>query len=96
MTPKKKPRVEEGKNKETGSPEVSLVDLEEDEGEGNNFSSYHLQTPDESDVNLEVEHFNSESRYHVDENIDDLTDLDDEFDKARQPNIQEQVSEDSY
>ncbi|KAH0712500.1 hypothetical protein KY289_008459 [Solanum tuberosum] len=34
--------------------------------------------------------FNSESLYDVYENIDDLSDLDDEFDKARQPNIQEQ------
>ncbi|KAH0712293.1 hypothetical protein KY289_008252 [Solanum tuberosum] len=90
------PRVEEGKNKETGSPEVSLEDLDEDEGEGNTFSSYHLQTNDESNVNLDVEQFNSESRYDVDENIDDLSDLDDELDKARQPNIQEQNNRGRY
>uniref|UniRef100_M1DSL4 Transposon MuDR mudrA n=1 Tax=Solanum tuberosum TaxID=4113 RepID=M1DSL4_SOLTU len=83
--------VEKGKNNETGSPEVSLKELDEDECEGNNFSSYHLHKPDESNVHLDVEHFNCESLYHVDENIDDLSDLDDEFDKTRQPNIQEQV-----
>ncbi|KAH0712502.1 hypothetical protein KY289_008461 [Solanum tuberosum] len=63
--------VEKGKNNKTGSPEVSLKELDEDEC-------------------ADVEHFNYESLYHVDENIDDLSDLDDEFDKARQPNIQEQ------
>ncbi|KAH0715019.1 hypothetical protein KY284_007924 [Solanum tuberosum] len=69
------PMVGKGKNNETGSPEVSLKDLDEDECE---------------DVEHFNQHFNSESLYHVDENIDGLTDLDDEFDKARQPNIQEQ------
>ncbi|KAH0712182.1 hypothetical protein KY289_008141 [Solanum tuberosum] len=70
--------VDKGKNKESGSPEVSLEDLDEDVGEGNNFSSYHLQTLDESD------------------NIDDLSDFDDESDKARQPNIQEQNNRGRY
>ncbi|KAG5581486.1 hypothetical protein H5410_052113 [Solanum commersonii] len=48
LTPKK----DKGKNKEIVAPEVSLEDLDEDEGQGqgNDFSSYHLQTSDESDV----------------------------------------------
>ncbi|KAG5576610.1 hypothetical protein H5410_056744 [Solanum commersonii] len=36
---------------------------------------------------------NSKSLYDVDENIDDLSDLDGEFDRARHPNIQEQFED---
>ncbi|KAH0705962.1 hypothetical protein KY285_010483 [Solanum tuberosum] len=64
----------------------------ESQGQGNDFSSYHLQTSDESDVDVDAEQSNSESLYDVDENIDDLSDLDTEFVEARQSNIQEQVS----
>ncbi|KAK4722015.1 hypothetical protein R3W88_012248 [Solanum pinnatisectum] len=90
------PMVDKGKNKESAVPEVSLKDLDEDEGQGqgNDFSSYHLQTSDESNVDLGAEQSNFESLYDVDENIDDLSDLDTEFVEARQSNIQEKVSND--
>ncbi|KAH0773284.1 hypothetical protein KY290_010421 [Solanum tuberosum] len=39
------------------------------------------------------EHSDSDSLYDVDENIDDLSDLDEEFLQARKSNIQEQVKE---
>ncbi|KAG5628128.1 hypothetical protein H5410_013346 [Solanum commersonii] len=39
------------------------------------------------------EHSNSDSLYDVDENIDDLSDLDEKLLQARQSNIQEQVKE---
>ncbi|KAH0758175.1 hypothetical protein KY290_021668 [Solanum tuberosum] len=39
------------------------------------------------------EHFDSDSLYDIDENIDDLSDLDEELLQARQSNIQEQVKE---
>uniref|UniRef100_M1DCB0 Transposon MuDR mudrA n=1 Tax=Solanum tuberosum TaxID=4113 RepID=M1DCB0_SOLTU len=39
------------------------------------------------------EHSNSDSLYDIDENIDDLSDLDEELHQARQSNIQEQVKE---
>ncbi|KAH0691998.1 hypothetical protein KY289_019356 [Solanum tuberosum] len=39
------------------------------------------------------EHYDSDSLYDIDENIDDLSDLDEELLQARQSNIQEQVKE---
>ncbi|KAH0689078.1 hypothetical protein KY289_016436 [Solanum tuberosum] len=88
------PSVDKGKNKEAAAPEVSLEDLDEDEGQGqgNDFSSYHLYTSDESDVNVDAKQSDSESLYDVDENIDDLSDLDSEFVEVRKSNIQEQVN----
>uniref|UniRef100_M1C228 Transposon MuDR mudrA n=1 Tax=Solanum tuberosum TaxID=4113 RepID=M1C228_SOLTU len=94
LLPKKQPSVDKGKNKEAAAPEVSLEDLDEDEcqGQGNDFSSYHLHTSDESDVDVDAKQSVSESLYDVDENIDDLSDLDSEFVEARKSNIQEQVN----
>ncbi|KAH0645315.1 hypothetical protein KY284_033199 [Solanum tuberosum] len=88
------PSVDKGKNKEVAAPEVSLEDLDEDEcqGQGNDFSSYHLHTSDESDVDVDAKQSNSESLYDADENIDDLSDLDSEFVETRKSNIQEQVN----
>ncbi|KAH0645039.1 hypothetical protein KY284_032923 [Solanum tuberosum] len=76
-------RVDKGKNKEIDALKVSLEHLDENEGQGqrNDFSSYHLQTSDESDVDVEQSNF--ESLYDVDESIDDLSDLDNEFVEAR-------------
>ncbi|KAH0695293.1 hypothetical protein KY285_022390 [Solanum tuberosum] len=92
LTPKKEdqqPSVDKGKNKEAAAPEVSLEDLDECQGQGNEFSSYHLHT---SDVDVDAKQSDSESLYDVDENIDDLSDLDSEFVEARKSNIQEQVN----
>nr|AAW28568.1 Putative transposon MuDR mudrA-like protein, identical [Solanum demissum] len=80
LTPRKEdqqPRVDKGKNKETAAPEVSLEDLDRDEGQGQD---------------VDAKQSDSESLYDVDENIDDLSDLDSEFVEARKSNIEEQVN----
>ncbi|KAK4724106.1 hypothetical protein R3W88_026885 [Solanum pinnatisectum] len=84
-------RVGKGKNNEVAAPEVSSEDLDEDkgQGQGNDFSSYHLQTSDESNVDIDAKQSDSESFYDVDENIDDLSDLDSKFVEARQINVDE-------
>ncbi|KAK4376867.1 hypothetical protein RND71_003163 [Anisodus tanguticus] len=66
-----------------------LLSWTTDEVEGNDFSSYHFQTSDESDdYNYEEsEQSDSDSLFDVDENINDLSDLDEEFVEARHANI---------
>ncbi|KAF3675606.1 hypothetical protein FXO38_04690 [Capsicum annuum] len=73
-----------------GKKRVSLEDFEE--GQVNDFSTYHLQTFD-SEVDIDYNVSDYDSLYDVDENIDDLSDLDEELLQARQSNFEKQVKE---
>ncbi|PHU03315.1 hypothetical protein BC332_28566 [Capsicum chinense] len=73
------PRIDKEKAK------ISLEELQE--GQANDFSTYYLQIS-YSKVDLDVNDSNGDPFYDVDENIDDLSDLDEELLQARQSNIE--------
>ncbi|PHT79889.1 hypothetical protein T459_17941 [Capsicum annuum] len=78
------PRTDKGKAK------VSCEDL--GEGQVNDFSAYHLQTFD-SELNFDITDSNGDSLYDVDENIEELSDFDEELFQARKSNIEKQAKE---
>nr|XP_009787614.1 PREDICTED: uncharacterized protein LOC104235521 [Nicotiana sylvestris] len=60
---------------------------ESDEGEGNNFSSYHLQTL-ESDFDEDLDDSEGpDSLFDIDENIEECSDLEDDIAEIRQPKL---------
>ncbi|PHT48182.1 hypothetical protein CQW23_12390 [Capsicum baccatum] len=63
---------------------VSLEDL--GEGQVNNFSTYHLQTSD-SELDFDIIDSDGNSRYDVDENIEELSDFSEYLLQARKSNI---------
>uniref|UniRef100_M1DFD7 Transposon MuDR mudrA n=1 Tax=Solanum tuberosum TaxID=4113 RepID=M1DFD7_SOLTU len=80
---------------------MSLNDPEHDDAEGwcKTVMNYtkgriaELIVEEQSPAPRVEEHSDSDSLYDVDENIDDLSDFDEELLQARQSNIQEQVKE---
>ncbi|KAM3358870.1 hypothetical protein P3S68_021803 [Capsicum galapagoense] len=68
-----------------GKFEVSLEELKE--GQVNDFSTYHLQTSD-SEVDLHINDSDGDLLYDVDENIDDVSDLEEELLQDRKSNIE--------
>ena len=89
----------------SSSPQIDWVDVSSSQPftEKENMDLNQNQSPlieeqpplvEEQDPAPRVEeHFYSDSLYDVDENIDDLSDQDEDFLQARQFNIQEQVKE---
>lgn len=69
---------------------VSYKDL--GEGQFNNFSTYHLQTSD-SELDFDWIDSNGDSLYDVDENIEELSDFDEELLQVRKANIEKQAKE---
>ncbi|KAM3399092.1 hypothetical protein P3S68_002608 [Capsicum galapagoense] len=78
------PRAEKGKAK------VSCEDL--DKGQFNDFSTYHLQIFD-SELDFDWTDFDGDSLYDVDENIEELSDFDEELLQVRKANIEKQAKE---
>ncbi|KAM3322537.1 hypothetical protein P3S67_003688 [Capsicum chacoense] len=78
------PRADKGKAK------VSCEDL--GEGQVNDFSTYHLQTFD-SKLNFDITDSDGNSLYDVDENIEELSNFDEELFQARKSNIEKQAKE---
>ncbi|KAH0702490.1 hypothetical protein KY285_016768 [Solanum tuberosum] len=89
----------------SSSPQIDRADVcssqpfDENENRDLNQNQSHLveeQSPlveEQAHAPRVEEHSNSDSFYDVDENIDNLSDLDEELLQARQSNIQEQVKE---
>ncbi|KAF3625777.1 putative (+)-neomenthol dehydrogenase-like [Capsicum annuum] len=73
-----------------GKAKVSCEDL--GEGQVNDFSAYHLQTFD-SELNFDITDSDGDSLYDVDENIEELSDFDEELFQARKSNIEKQAKE---
>ncbi|KAM3303416.1 hypothetical protein P3S67_014446 [Capsicum chacoense] len=73
------PRIENEKTK------ISLEELQK--GQVNDFSTYYLQIS-YSKLDLDVNDSDGDLFYDVDENIDDLSDLDEELLQERQSNIE--------
>ncbi|KAM3321683.1 hypothetical protein P3S67_002834 [Capsicum chacoense] len=67
---------------------VSCDDL--GEGQFNDFSTYHLQTSD-SELDFDFTDSDGDSLYDVDENIEKLSDFDEELLQARKANIDKQA-----
>ncbi|PHT74574.1 hypothetical protein T459_21851 [Capsicum annuum] len=78
------PRAEKGKAK------VSCEDL--GEGQFNDFSIYHLQTSD-SELDFDWTDSGGDSLYDVDENIEELSDFDEELLQVKKTNIEKQAKE---
>ncbi|KAM3326609.1 hypothetical protein P3S67_001735 [Capsicum chacoense] len=78
------PRAEKGKVK------VSCEDL--GEGQFNDFSTYHLQTSD-SELDFDWTDFDGHSLYDVDENIEELSDFNEELLQVKKANIKKQAKE---
>ncbi|KAM3396834.1 hypothetical protein P3S68_000346 [Capsicum galapagoense] len=73
-----------------GKTKISLEDL--GEGQVNDFSTYHLQTFD-SELNFDITDSDDDSLYDVDENIEELSDFDEELLQARNSNQDSDISE---
>ncbi|KAF3659980.1 hypothetical protein FXO37_13722 [Capsicum annuum] len=78
------PRADKEKTK------VSCEDL--GEGQVNDFSTYYLQTSD-SELDFDITDSDGDSLYDVDENIEELSDFDEELLQARKSNIEKQAKE---
>uniref|UniRef100_M1DFT0 Transposon MuDR mudrA n=1 Tax=Solanum tuberosum TaxID=4113 RepID=M1DFT0_SOLTU len=80
----------------SSSPQIDRVDVSSsqpfDENENRHLNQKQIPIVEEQSPRIE-EHSDSDSLYGVDENIDNLSDLDEELLQARQSNIQEQVKE---
>ncbi|KAH0640298.1 hypothetical protein KY285_036884 [Solanum tuberosum] len=89
----------------SSSPQIDRVDVSSsqpfDENENRDLNQNQSHLVEEQSLLVEEqapaprveEHSDSDSLYDIDENIDDLSDLDEELLQARQFNIQEQVKE---
>ncbi|KAH0767201.1 hypothetical protein KY285_003072 [Solanum tuberosum] len=89
----------------SSSPQIDRADVSSsqpfDENENRDLNQNHPLLVEEQSPLVEEqapaprveEHSDSDSLYDIDENIDDLSDLDEELLQARQSNIQEQVKE---
>jgi len=79
-------RTENDKDKGKGADINGEIE-ESDEGEGNNFSSYHLQTS-ESDFDEDFDDSEeSDSLFDIDENIEECSNLEDDSTEIRQSKI---------
>ncbi|KAG5590389.1 hypothetical protein H5410_040903 [Solanum commersonii] len=76
----------------SSSPQIDRDDVSSSQPFDEN-KNRHLNQNQSPLVEELEEHFDSDSLYDVDENIDDLSDLDEELLQARRSNIQEQVKE---
>ncbi|KAM3340020.1 hypothetical protein P3S68_029890 [Capsicum galapagoense] len=78
------PRADKGKSM------VVLEDL--GEGQVNDFSTYHLQTSD-SELDFDITDSDGDSLYDAAENIEELSDFDEELLQARKSNIKKQAKQ---
>lgn len=70
---------------ENQTEKISLEDFIE--GQGNDFSLYHLQTSRDSDVDIDKHDTDFDSFYNVNDNVYALSDLDEKLLQFRQSNI---------